>query len=701
MHALGQNEKAKSGESLFRSTVSTLQAKSLAIVGASERARWPSEIFKNLREFRYPGRIVLINPRQSQVFGQPCLPSLRDVGATIDHALVIVPAAAVPGVLLDAEAAGVKSATVYASMIGDGEDPESLKRGAWLKEFTAGSRLRVAGPNCMGAYSYRERLFGYPNAELCQLAPGSVACIFQSGGLIQFWMKAAAERGLRFSYCITSGNEPDLGLADYLNFVIEDAETRQVVLFIEGIRRPAAFMHAAGRALAMGKPILAIKSGATAMSQAASQSHTGAIAGDYAAYLAMCERYGIVNCPSLDDLVETALAFDGGRLPKGPRIGFVTTSGATVDLLYDYAEAEGAAMPDFNNATKAALLPLMQAGISPRNPLDVGIPSTLDIAAETCATAAADPNIDMVAWAAPLPRKSDAWGDVAPLRALLGRTDKPVVAFARVISQVDELQVSSQKAAGFPFLQGILPTIRALNALWFHAARRGRAPQLPPATRQSHLSPATLYATLAQYGIVMPKSEAVANIAEALAATERIGFPVALKIRSDEILHKTEAGGVALDLRTSDEAQRAAKTLLAKAQQTHPEARLRGFLVQEMVTGVEAIIGARTDPFYGPLLLIGTGGIEVELARDVALRLLPVTADDVKGMLGELKLSKLLASFRGQPAADAGALAETALALGRFLLDHRGAIEDIEINPLMVRRNGSGAVAVDVRVAWR
>ena len=704
MRAFGQDEQASgaltSGDGLFRSAASTLQAKSLAIVGASERARWPSEIFKNLREFGYPGRIVLVNPRQSQVFGQPCFASLRDIGAPIEHALVIVPALAVPDVLLDAEAAGLESATVYASMIGDGEDPESLKRGAWLKEFTARSRLRVAGPNCMGAYSYRERLLGYPNAELCRLAPGSVACIFQSGGLIQFWMKAAAERGLRFSYCITSGNEPDLGLADYLNFVIDDPETRQVVLFIEGIRKPAAFMHAAGRALAMGKPILAIKSGATAQSQAASQSHTGAIAGDYAAYLAMCERYGIVNCRSLDDLVEIALAFDGGRLPKGPRIGFVTTSGATVDLLYDYAEAEGAAMPDFNDTTKAALLPLMQAGITPRNPLDVGIPSTLEIAADTCAVTAADPNIDMVAWAAPMPRKTDAWGDVAPLRALLGRTEKPVVAFGRVISQVDELQVSSQQAAGFPFLQGILSTIRALNALWFHAARRGRAPELPPPPIQSGLSPATLDATLAQYGIVMPKSQTVANAAEAVAAAERIGFPIALKICADEILHKTEAGGVALDLRTSEEVQTAAKSLLAKTQEAHPQARLRGFLVQEMVTGVEAIIGARHDPFYGLLLLIGTGGILVELARDVALRLLPVTEDDVAGMLAELKLSKLLAGFRGQPAGDAGALAHAALALGRLFLDHRATIKDIEINPLIVRRSGSGAVAVDVRVVW-
>jgi acetate---CoA ligase (ADP-forming) len=399
---------AAADKGLFRSAVSTLQAKSLAIVGASERARWPSDIYRSLRDFGYPGRITFVNPRQTEVFGQRCYASLRDLPEPVDHALVIVPGAAVPGVLTDAEETGVSSATVYSAMMGDGEEPESKARGAWLTEFVAKSRLRVAGPNCMGAYSYRERLFGYPNAELCRLEPGSVACIFQSGGTIQFWMKSAAERGLRYSYCITSGNEPDLGLADYLNFVIDDPQTHQVVLFIEGIRRPEAFMHAAGRALAMGKPVLAIKTGATAESQAASQSHTGAIAGDYAAYLAMCDRYGIVNFRSLDDLVEGALAFEGGRLPKGPRIGFVTTSGGTVDLLYDYAETEAAVMPDFTNATKAALKPMMQDGIAPKNPLDVGIPSTIEIAARICETAAHDSNVDMVAWASPMPRKEDA-----------------------------------------------------------------------------------------------------------------------------------------------------------------------------------------------------------------------------------------------------------------------------------------------------
>jgi acetyltransferase len=605
----------------------------------------------------------------------------------------------VPDVLTDGEAIGVKSATVYSAMMGDGDEPESVERGKWLKNFVAKSRLRVAGPNCMGAYSYRERLMGYPNTDLCSLEPGSVACLFQSGGTIMFWMRSAAERGLRYSYCVTSGNEPDLGLEDYLNFVLDDPHTKMVVLFIEGIRRPDAFMRAAARALELGKPILAIKTGITAKSQAASQSHTGAIAGDYASYLAMCERYGVVNCRTLDDMVETALAFEGGRLPKGPRIGFITTSGGTVDLLYDYAEQEGAAIPDFSDATKAAMKPMMQDGIAPKNPLDIGIPPPMPVAAKVCLAAANDPGIDMVAWASPMPPRTSALGDMSAFRVYLDATDKPLVAFGRMIHQLSEQHVEAQKASGFPFLQGQESTLRALNALWFHAARRGKAPEPVPPAPKSDLTPETLDATLARYGISLPQSREVATAAEAVKAATEIGFPVVLKIRSADILHKTEAGGVALNLRDAADVAAAAERLTASARKAYPDARIDGYLVQEMASGIEAIVGARSDAMYGPMLLVGAGGILVELAKDAALRMLPVSASDVTAMVDSLKLSKLLAGYRGRPAADRAALEKTALALGKFFLDHRAKIADIEINPLMVRENG--AVAVDVRVLWR
>jgi acetyltransferase len=676
-----------------------LRASSVAIVGASERARWSSNIFANLRQFGYGGRVVLINPRQQKVFGETCLPSLRDISEPVDHAMVIVPAAHVADILTDAEAAGVKSTTIYASTMGDGESEASQTRGAWLKNFLATSRLRVSGPNCMGSYSYRERLFAYPNTELCSVPPGPIGCIFQSGGTLQFWLKSAAERGMGFSYAVSSGNEVDLDLADFLDFLVDDPHTKQIVLFIEGIRRPQAFMRAAARALEVRKPVLAIKTGATLKSRSAAQSHTGAIGGDYAAYLAMCERYGIVNCRSLDDLLETALAFQCVRLPKGPRIGFVTTSGGTVDLLYDYAETEGAVIPEFSAATNAALMPHMQEGIVPKNPLDTGIPTTLKAAADQCEIVARDPSVDIVAWASPLPGKGGSWDDAHELRRLLAATDKPIIAFGRMIHQMTPEGLAVQEKAGFPFLQGQQPTLRAINALWFHAQRAGRSLAALPPAPASDLTPANLDATLVRYGITPPQSQLVASAREAADAAAVIGFPVALKIRSADIVHKTEAGGVMLNLANAQQVLDAADALIKAARTTHPQAKLDGFLVQEMVSGGETIVGAHADPLYGPLLLVGAGGIMVELVRDVAQRLLPVDGKDVAAMIDGLKVSRLLAGYRGCPPGDRAALEAAAMALSRFYLDHRARVSEIEINPLIVR--GSGAVAVDVRVAWR
>lgn len=698
--------KATSGtknETLFRSPRTVLSAKSLAIVGASERGRWPAQIYQNLKTHGYQGRIYLINPRQKEIFGERAYPSLRDLPEAVEHATVIVPAAGVAGVLEDAEAVGVTTATVYSGAMGDGEQPESKKRGQWLKEFLAHSRLRISGPNCMGYFSYRERLFAYPNGDLCNVPAGPVALVFQSGGNLQFFMQVAADRGLRFSYGISTGNEPDIGMEDFLNYVVDDPETRQIVMFIEGIRRPEAFMSAAGKALAAGKPIIAIKTGKSRAGQEAALSHTGAIAGDYAAYLAMCDRYGIVNCQNMDDMVETTLAFQTQRRPKGPRIGFVTTSGGTVDLLFDYMESENAVLPPFSLKTIAALEPIIQDGISPKNPLDVGIPSTHEAAANWCRIVHDDPNVDIVGFSTSQPRKSSGYGDMsAPFQKLLAETTKPILAFGRMIHQTPPEAVEQQRAvAGMPFLLGLEPTIRAMKALWFHAERQGRLPAKPPVQKPSKLTPATLEATLGDYGIALPKSKIARTPAAAAEAAAKIGFPVALKIQSGDILHKTEAGGVILGLATAAAVKAAANDLLASAATTHKGAVIDGFLVQEMVSGVEAIAGARNDALYGPMLLVGSGGILVELLKDAELAMLPVTPKDVSRMIDKLKLAKLLSGYRGKPAADRKAMEKAIAGLAKFFLDHRAVMADIEINPLIVRPGGQGAVAVDVRVIWK
>ncbi len=687
----------------FRSVEHTLRARSVALVGASERGRWPGQILGAMRDQGYDGKIYLINPRQAEVFGEKAYPSLRDLPEPVDHAIVIVPADAVPAVVEDGAARGVKSMTIYAGGVGDGADEASQARGRTVREVLARTNLRLAGPNCMGAHSYREKLFAYPNPDLAKLEPGSVACVFQSGGTLQFFMKTGASRGLRYSYGISSGNELDLDLADYINFLVDDEHTKQIVCFVEGIRRPKAFMKAAARALEAGKPILTLKTGQTQNSRDAAQSHTGAIAGDYAAYLAMCERHGIIRCENLDDMVEATLAFQSPRRPKGPRIGFVTTSGGTVDMLYDYVETEGATLAQFSPQTDAALRPYMQDEIKPRNPLDVGIPSNLKAAADLCAIVAADPNVDVLAWAAQLPgKRTKVWEETALLRAMHEATDKPVIGFARMSYPMTQEAQLMQQEAGFPFLQELQPSLRAINALWFHAQRQGKSPRLPGPAPKSDLSPDNLNEKLAAYGIHAPAQALAKTPQEAAAQAVKIGFPVVLKIRSADILHKTEAGGVMLDLRDAASVEAAATQILANAKAYKADARIDGIEVHEMVTGgVEAIVGAREDALYGPMLLVGSGGVLVELLEDVALAMLPLEEDEIAQRISSLKLAKLLAGYRGRPAADQAALVKTSAALGRFFLDHREKISDIEINPLVARENGRGVVALDIRVLWR
>ena len=688
---------------MFKSPASIFNPSSVAIVGASERARWPRMIFDNLRQHGFRGEIFPINPRVSEVYGMPCYPDLAAVPKSVDHAIVIVPAAAVQDVLEKGVAAGLKSATIYAGNIGEGSDPEIVARGTALKALIARSGLVVAGPNCMGGNALHQKFFGYPNSQISKLPAGSVAVVSQSGGTMQFIVQTGGERGVEFSYAMSSGNEICLDLADYINFFVDDAHTRVIGLFIEGIRRPAAFMAAAAKALAAGKPIVAIKSGKSQKSREAAQSHTGAISGDYDVFLAMCERYGICVVPSLDDLTETMLAFQGGRLPKGKRVGWVTTSGGTVDLLYDYLEEMGGIdTPEFSAATKTAIRPLVPPELPLKNPLDASIPSTETNAADMCVAIAADPAIDMLAWAGVLPTGKGP-RDAAELLRVVSSTDKPVIGFGRMNYMFGQEARDFQKKVGFPFLQGLQPTVRALGALAFYGARAGRriAPLAVPQGKRENLGGAALEAILAEHGLPPPKSVTAATPAEIGREAARLGLPVALKIVSPDVSHKTEVGGVRLDLRSPQEVVEAAENLAQALRKAEPKARLAGFLAQEMVRGVEMILGVRNDPLYGPMILVGAGGILVELVKDVAFRLLPVGEADARAMLGELKVAKLLEGFRGRPACDVAALVAAIRGLSDFYLDHRRQIADLEINPLIVLAKGEGVRAVDVRMVTR
>jgi acyl-CoA synthetase (NDP forming) len=686
---------------LFKKIDTVLRAKSVALVGASERARWPKVIYNNLKENGFAGNVYPVNPNYDEVWGTKCYRGIAQLPEKVDHAVVIVPARAVLDVVAEGLKAGIKSTTVYAANMGDGPYPESHARGKKLLQMCNDAGVVVAGPNCMGAMSWREKLFLYPNPNMPKFGPGPVGVVFQSGGSLQMFVESCGARGLRFSYAVSSGNELGVDLSDYINFMVDDPHTRVIALFVEGLRKVEAFKEAAARALAAKKPIVCIKTGRSIKSREAAQSHTGAIGGDWNAFAAVCERYGVVICPSLDDMTETLLAFQQPRLPKGRNIGFVTTSGGSVDLLYDYGDDTGAVFPEFSAKTKKLIRPHIAEEITIKNPLDCGIPQTVEVQANFCRAILSEPSIDMVAFAARPGRMTVE--EAEPLRKLAAETEKPLIAFERMRYPVSADALKVQAHLGIPFLQGLPETVRALNAMAFFGARAGKKIKLPaaPKGKAANLAGPAFDKLLGRKGVTLPKSALVKTGKEAAKAAAKIGFPVVLKIVAPAFSHKTEVGGVLLGLKSAAAVEEGAKTLEGRIRAVDKKAKITGYLVQEMVSGVEMIVGCRQDPIYGPIIILGAGGIMVELLKDVAMRLLPVTADDVRAMLSEVKSAKLLEGFRGSKPADVEALVKAVVGLGDIFLEHRHLLDDLEVNPLIVRPRGKGVAAVDVRPVKR
>jgi len=694
-------------ETPFRNVDGLLRPRSIAIVGASDSSRggWAQAIYDNLEFCGFPAKIYPVNPKRHEVWGRPVFPNFASIPEPVDLALTIIPTEFVVDTLSEAAEHGLKCALIYAARFGEGGDPEGRRRADALLALSSKHGVRISGPNCMGALALRERLLLYPAKRVRGLQPGSVGVVFQSGGTFQFWLQQAALRGLDFSYAISSGNELDLDLADYINFMVEDEHTKMIACMVEGVRRPQAFMAAAAKALAARKPIILVKVGRSERGRAAAASHTGAITSDDQVFNAACRKYGIIRCPSLDDLIETCLAFAAGRLPRGKRIAMVCYSGGAKGLVLDYAGDEGAEMAPLAPETRAKVAGMIDPGLPAENPLDVGANTGVQGKkfAEICKAVCADPTVDLVTVQGLMPVSADDPYDAAPLREVRESMDKPLLAFGRIAQNSTEVSRKYQQETGVPFIHGLAETVRALQSLTRYAAavQSGVAPIAPPPGRHDSSGAAAIDGLLAGYGLPGPNSALASTPADAAAKAARIGFPVAIKVVSPQASHKTEVGGVVLGLGGEAAVRDAAERIAAALAVREPHARLDGFLVQEMVDGLEVILGVREDPQFGPFMLIGLGGVQVEILRDVAIRLLPVDETAAREMIASLRGAPLFGSFRGRPARDVDAVVRAMTGLSRLFGEHRDWLSELEINPLMVLAAGAGVRAVDVRPVRR
>jgi acyl-CoA synthetase (NDP forming) len=689
---------------VFRRVDCLLRPKSIAIIGASDSSRggWAQSIYDNLEYCGFPVKLFLVNPKRLELWGRQVYPNFAAIPEAVDLALAIIPTAFVADALAEAAEHGLKCALIYAAQFGEGGDAEGRKRAQALLALSKKYALRISGPNCMGSLAIREKLLLYPARRVRTLKPGPVGVVFQSGGTFQFWLEQAALRGLGFSYAISSGNEIDLDLADYINFLVEDEHTKIIACLVEGIRRPHAFMAAAEKALDARKPVLLVKVGRSERGKAATASHTDAIASDDKVFGAVCRKFGIVRCPSLDDLIETCLAFAPGRLPNGNRIAMVCYSGGAKGLVLDYASDEGAEMAPLAPVTRAKLPEMIDPGLAPENPLDVGpvVGVQAEKFAEICKIVCADPTVDLVTLQSLMPINPDDAYDPGPLRGVMAATDKPVLAFGRMAQNSSDVSRKYQTETGVPFIQGLPETVRVLQSLVRYAAtlRRGIAPMAEPRGRAENLTGSNFDVLLAAHGLPASNSALAATPSDAATEAARIGFPVAVKIVSPQVSHKTEIGGVALGLRDAASVRDAAEAITARLVAHDPHARLEGFLVQEMVDGLEVILGVREDPQFGPFMLVGLGGVQAEVLQDVVIRLLPVDEGAAREMIEALRGAPLFGEFRGRPARDVGAVMRAMAGLSRLFIDHRAWLSDLEINPLIVLAVGQGVRAVDVRV---
>ncbi len=688
---------------MFRSVENLLRPRTVAILGASESggAGWPRSIYGNLEHAGFPARVYLINPRREELWGQPVYPDFAALPEPVDLALSIIPAEAVVDALTEGLEHGLKAALVYAARFGEGDDEAGAGRARAIRELCDGG-LRVCGPNCMGAIALRENLLFYPSPRVRGLPTGAVGVVFQSGGTFQYWLQQAAVRGLGYTYAVSSGNELDLDLADYVNFLVDDEHTRLIACMVEGIRRPGAFMAAAEKALAAGKPIIVVKVGASARGRHATTSHTGALAGDDDVFDAVCRKYGIIRCATLDDMIETGLAFQAGRIPDGKAVAMAGYSGGATGLFLDYAAAEGLELAELSEATNAALAPLLDRGLKPANPLDTGagLAGQPEKFVEICRIVASDPAVAMFSMQGQLPA-STAERIGPETFAAVAALGKPMLAHGRMSQNVTDAGRDFQTAAGVPFLHGLAETVRALKALGEYGARsrRGVGALPEPAGSPEALEGAALDDLLKAHGLTPPASARASPPEDAAEAARVLGFPVALKAVTADAIHKTELGAVALGLGDAAAVREAARDIARRL--AAAAVPLGGFMVQEMVAGVEVIVGVREDEQFGPVMVVGLGGVFVEAIGDVAFRLLPVAADDAREMLGELRGKSLLGAFRGSAPRDVEALVVAIVGLSDLYLDHRDYLSDIEINPLIVLADGDGVRAVDVRPVRR
>jgi acetyltransferase len=708
-----------------------LNPRSIAIVGVRGGAFDPSarnsmarRFVENLLHHGYKGHIYPINPRYEKVGDLVCYPSISAVPWHVDAALLILPKEKLAASLAECSIKGVRAITVITSGFAESGTQGKIDE-LELVEFAQSNKIRLLGPNCFGYLNSHGRVNLFGSASLLNrpLLTGSIGFVTQSGALAASILDRAQERGIGFSYVITTGNQADIHNVECIEYMLDDPNTQVIALFAEALGHTSRFRAAMLRSAIAGKPCVVLKTGASEVARESALAHTGSLVGDDDVYAAAFRQCGVVRVQDPDELFLTAalLARDSkiANRTDTARIAVVSMSGAMGGILADGAARHGVTMAQLSSRTSDALMAI--SGVSGGlNPLDAAMATwsgDFGVVGKLAGILALDENVDVVLLAiSGLTYAERLVDDCAAAVRFAGKLFVPMWAAdhtdlhhaiprlakegVTVFCTCDSALRAISGVAQFRKFQALLTTDQAVTPV-IDEARVAKARSLL-STSGSALTEHHSKQLLALYGINIPSEAVASNADEAVFEAERIGYPVALKIHSAEILHKTESGGIQLGLTDAAAIRLAYDKIFRSVNAYRPGAELGCVLVTPMAAkGLEVVVGAYQDAQFGPVLLAGMGGVLVEVLRDTVLRLAPLGRDGAFEMLGELHAASIFDGVRGQPAADRDAVAQVLVALSTLMIELGEWVREVDINPLIVHTVGMGATVADALIVLR
>ena len=678
-------------------------------------ARIGGQPIRLLTEYGYGGRIYPVNPKYPEIKGLTCYPDVTAVPQPCDVALIALAGPLVPGAIEQCGKAGIPFAVVLSAGFGEaGAEGHALNEK--LVAAIRSSGVRVVGPNCLGVMNLDDHLrLGFGGTlQLKTLKAGPIAMVTQSGGFGFGVVATACYYGLGFNHVISTGNEVDLTALDWLEYLIERPDVEILTTFLEGSTEGSRLRRLGARALELGKPILVWKVGNTDVGSRAATSHTARLTAGYELFRTAFREGGFVEVRDIDDLVDICKAFRSRKLPHGNRVAVMTLSGGAGVLFADRCIEQGLTVPRLAPETTEKLRKIVVSYATIDNPIDTtaqGYNDNFASYTNTMRVVLGDPNIDSIVARSPRGPVVRTWGE--GLVEMLRDVDKPLILNWPTSPDDNAEALAWLEQQGVPCILAPGRAVQALAALTTFAAKRrafeaarARGDERPIA-RQTLPLPSTAgtlgehasKALLKAYGI--PVTEEVLFAPDAVEALTKapLPFPLAIKIESPDIPHKTEAGVIRLGVTTLDGLKKAAREVLTAARAYNATAEITGVLIQEMAAGEEMILGVVNDPHFGPVVACGLGGVFTEVMHDVTHRFAPFDAETAKAMIGEIKGSALLRGYRGKPPCDIEALADALARLSLLAADHADRIAEIDVNPLFVREHG--VVAADALVVLK